>query len=83
MPINVREVRDTGVLLPRCDGTFPDPDTAPIYVPERTVITYFPLLTQHNPAMWGDDADIFDPERWLDERLSRFTDRPMIFSTLR
>lgn len=80
VPINVREVRDAGVLLPRSDGTFPEADPTPVYVPERTVITYFPLLIQHNTAMWGDDAYEFDPDRWLDDRLSRFTERPMIFT---
>ncbi|KEF56530.1 uncharacterized protein A1O9_06717 [Exophiala aquamarina CBS 119918] len=24
-------------------------------------------LIQRNPAIWGDDADVFRPERWLDE----------------
>ena len=80
VPINVREVRDTGVLLPQSDGTFHEVDTTPIYVPERTVVTYFPLLAQHNTALWGDDAYDFDPNRWLDKRLSRFTENPMIFT---
>lgn len=54
----------------------------PLYVPKQTVIMYFPLLTQQNPALWGDDAYEFDPDRWLegDERLSRFTQQPMMFT---
>lgn len=80
VPINVREVRDEGVLFPRGDGTFAETDPRPIYVPERTVITYFPVLTQHNSALWGDDVYKFDPDRWLDERLSHFTEKPMSFT---
>ncbi|KAI0086757.1 cytochrome P450 [Irpex rosettiformis] len=80
VPLNVREVRESGVVLPPSDGTFVDADSTPIYVPEHTVLMYFPLLTQQNTALWGDDAHEFDPERWLDGRLSRFTEKPMIFT---
>ncbi|KAI0686875.1 cytochrome P450 [Cytidiella melzeri] len=80
VPINVREVRESGVVFPPSDGTYTEPDPTPIYVPEKTVLMYFPLLIQHNTALWGDDAYKFDPDRWLDERLTRFTEKPMVFT---
>ena len=86
VPFNVRECRAHGVLLPASDPTFssssssPDPDPRPIYFPGSTVVMYFPMLTQRNPVLWGADADAFDPDRWLDERLKKFTDNPMMYT---
>ena len=80
VPLNVREVRESGVILPPSDGTYIDADSTPLYVPAHTVLMYFPILTQQNTALWGDDASKFDPDRWLDGRLSKFTERPMIFT---
>ncbi|THH32681.1 hypothetical protein EUX98_g1506 [Antrodiella citrinella] len=81
VPQNIRETRSEPVLLPQSDATFPTPpDAAPIYLPADTPMIYVPMLTQRNPAHWGPDAHVFDPERWLDERLSHFVDNPMIFT---
>lgn len=50
-------------------------------MPAKTPIVYLPLLTQRNPALWGDDADAFDPERWIQpERIAKFTANPAMFS---
>ena len=49
-------------------------------MPGSTPVMYMPLLMQRNPDLWGDDADIFDPGRWLDpKRLSRITNNPLMF----
>ena len=80
VPINVRESRANGVLLPNSDPTFPDPDPRPMYFPPETVVMFFPILTQRNAALWGEDADVFDPDRWLDERLNRFTENPLMYT---
>ncbi|PCH34632.1 cytochrome P450 monooxygenase CYP63 [Wolfiporia cocos MD-104 SS10] len=79
VPTNGRESRPHACLLPKSDGTFPEPPE-PMYVPPSTQLVYLTILTHRNPALWGPDADLFDPERWLDDRVSIFTANPMIFT---
>ena len=80
VPINVRETRAEGVLLPPSDRTYPSPAAEPVYLPGQTTIMYLQILTQKNEALWGADADVFDPERWLDGRLKLFTENPMMYT---
>lgn len=83
VPINVRETRADGAILPPSDPTYRSPKVdgdLPVYLPGGTMVMYIPILTQKNPALWGPDADVFDPDRWLDERLSRFTENPMMYT---
>lgn len=80
VPFNIRESRENGVLLPNADPTYPDSDPRPLYFPAQTVVMYFSMYTQRNPALWGEDADVFDPDRWLDERLHKFTENPMMYT---
>ena len=80
VPLNVRETRDAAVLLPPPDDTHAA-DARPLYMPARTTITYLPLLTQRNAALWGADADVFDPTRWTDPaRIARFVAQPTMFT---
>ena len=79
VPINVRETREHGVVLPPSDPTYASSST-PIFIPGSTVVMYLPILKQRNKALWGDDADVFDPDRWLDHRLRRFTENPMMYT---
>lgn len=84
VPLNVREAREHPVVLPLSDGTYNHQDSVnaqPLYIPARTTIMYFPLLIQRNPALWGEDADEFDPERWIDPaRLGKYLANPTIFT---
>lgn len=83
VPLNVRESRAAPCALPPSDPSYPSSPSSsqPLYMPRNTTIMYFPLLTQRNPALWGSDADEFDPERWLDpERLAKFTANPMMYT---
>ena len=34
---------------------------------------------QRHEEYWGPDAHIFDPDRWLDFRVKRYTSNPFIF----
>ncbi|CAK5276731.1 unnamed protein product [Mycena citricolor] len=81
VPLNVRESRAEACTLPVSDPTFPADDTRPYYMPGSTTLMYLPLLMQRNPALWGPDADVFDPERWLDSaRLARFVGNPTMYA---
>ena len=81
VPLNVRECRSTPCIFPQSDRTYPDTSNQPLYMPPKTTIVFFPLLTQRNPALWGNDADNFDPERWIDpKRLKRFVSNPTMYT---
>ncbi|KAH9840624.1 cytochrome P450 [Rhodofomes roseus] len=77
--VNSRESRPHPSILPKSDGTYPEP-AEPLYMPPLATIAYFTVLMHRNPALWGLDADLFDPDRWLDKRLSRFVSNPMMFA---
>ena len=80
VPFNIRESRQLSCLLPPSDTSYPD-DGRPLYMPGSTTIAYMPLLIQHNKALWGPDADEFDPERWLQpERVAKFVANPAMFA---
>lgn len=81
VPLNQRQSRPLSCTLPAPDRTFPHESHKPLYMPKSTVFIYSTLLMQRNKGLWGHDADIFDPERWLDpKRLSRYTSNPMMFT---
>ena len=82
VPLNARESRSTApCVFPRSDRTYPNTSNQPLYMPPATTIFYFPLLMQRNPALWGDDADDFDPERWIDpKRMNKFITNPTMFT---
>lgn len=83
VPLNVRECRPESCALPpsrQAVSNFVPTATQPLYMPARAPIMYMPLLMQRNPDLWGEDADNFDPERWLDPpRLAKITGNPMMF----
>lgn len=74
---SIRESRRVGILLPPSDATY---QRGPVYLPPSSTFIYFPFLLHKNPALWGDDAHVYDPERWFDpERLRAVTANPAIF----
>ncbi|RDB21763.1 hypothetical protein Hypma_011093 [Hypsizygus marmoreus] len=81
VPLNVRETRSSSCILPPSDPTYPEDDHRPLYMPGTTTIIYLPLIVQRNKALWGPDADEFDPERWLQpERVAKFVANPAMFA---
>ncbi|TFY78365.1 hypothetical protein EWM64_g5647 [Hericium alpestre] len=78
VPLNVRESRAEPCVFPPGDPTYSN--AGPLFVPGGTPIMYFPMLIQRSMTLWGSDADVFDPERWLDpERVARYTANPLMF----
>ncbi|KAG2143713.1 cytochrome P450, partial [Suillus clintonianus] len=74
VPFNVRESVNASTL----------PATShldkPIYVPPKTSVSYSVFLMHRRKDLWGPDADEFDPDRFLDERLHKYlTPKPFIF----
>ncbi|KAJ7661715.1 cytochrome P450 monooxygenase CYP63 [Mycena rosella] len=81
VPLNVRESRAEACTLPPSDASYTSDDPRPFYMPGSTIIIYLPLLMQRNPALWGPDADVFDPERWLHpDRISKFVSNPTMYA---
>ncbi|KAH0839507.1 cytochrome P450 [Lanmaoa asiatica] len=52
----------------------------PFYIPPNTMILYCVFLMHRRKDLWGPDADLFDPDRFLDARLHKYlTPNPFIF----
>ncbi|KAF9264950.1 cytochrome P450 [Marasmius fiardii PR-910] len=52
----------------------------PLFVPENCKVMYNVFLIHRRRDLWGPDADQFDPDRFLDERLHRYlVPNPFIF----
>ncbi|KAJ7644067.1 cytochrome P450 [Roridomyces roridus] len=63
VPFNVRE------CIESTTWPSPDPSEKPIYIPAGTQVPYSVLLMHRRKDLWGPDAEIFDPDRWLDHRV--------------
>ncbi|ORY73252.1 cytochrome P450 [Leucosporidium creatinivorum] len=50
------------------------------FIPAGTRMTLALLSCQRREELWGSDAEKFDPDRWLDDRLSYFKTNPFIFT---
>ncbi|KAH7885026.1 cytochrome P450 [Phlebopus sp. FC_14] len=74
VPFNIREsIKAT--TLPSLD-----PSQKPYYVPPNTSVTYSVFLMHRRKDLWGPDAEEFDPDRFLDERLHKYLiPQPFIF----
>ena len=72
----VRQSLGHGLVLPASDATY---NRGPMYLPPNSPVVNLPLLLHRNEALWGPDAHVYDPDRWLDERLQRVTNNPAIY----
>ncbi|KZS95587.1 cytochrome P450 monooxygenase pc-1 [Sistotremastrum niveocremeum HHB9708] len=56
------------------------PGEKPYYVPAGISVSYSAFIMQRSEKYWGPDALEFDPDRFLDERVSKYiTPNPYIF----
>ncbi|KZV93250.1 cytochrome P450 monooxygenase pc-3 [Exidia glandulosa HHB12029] len=75
VPGNVRQNID-GMLLPSVDRQTGKQH----YLPPRTLVSYSVFLMHRRKDLWGPDAEQFDPDRFIDERVSKYlTPNPFIF----
>jgi cytochrome P450 len=57
------------------------PGTSKLYLPPRTQIMMSSLLAHKRPEVWGQDAEVFRPERWLDPALlNKIAMTPFMYS---
>ncbi|KAF5365393.1 hypothetical protein D9757_011671 [Collybiopsis confluens] len=49
-----------------------DPTQPPVYIPSKAPIIYSVFMMHRRKDLWGPDAEEFDPERWLDERVRKY-----------
>ncbi|OAV90036.1 hypothetical protein PTTG_06619 [Puccinia triticina 1-1 BBBD Race 1] len=50
-----------------------------VFVPAGTDCRYFIREFQRNPEVWGEDAEEFDPDRWIDSRKALQVKDPFSF----
>lgn len=73
VPFNIRTSTEPTVW-PGIDGG------KPIYIPPNTRVPYSVFLMHRRTDLWGPDAQEFDPDRFLDDRLRKYcTPNPFIF----
>ncbi|EMD40206.1 hypothetical protein CERSUDRAFT_112411 [Gelatoporia subvermispora B] len=84
-------INETLRLFPPVPGNIRAPNQAttlppfeaggrPFYIPASTTVPYSDMVMHRRKDLWGPDADVFDPDRFLDARLQKYlTPNPFIF----
>ncbi|KAJ3800615.1 cytochrome P450 monooxygenase pc-1 [Lentinula aff. detonsa] len=74
VPFNVRQCTNATTW------PSPDPTQPPIYIPAGAIVPYSVFMMHRRKDLWGPDAEVFDPDRFLDNRLKTYlAPRPFIF----
>ncbi|KAJ3824548.1 cytochrome P450 monooxygenase pc-1 [Lentinula raphanica] len=74
VPFNVRECTHATTW------PSPDPTQPPIYIPAGAIVPWSVFMMHRRTDLWGPDAEVFDPDRFLDDRLKTYlAPRPFIF----
>ncbi|TYJ57637.1 hypothetical protein B9479_001719 [Cryptococcus floricola] len=55
VPLNIRRTLRPSIL----------PTPIPSYMPANTSIILATILMQRDPKVWGEDAQVFEPDRWM------------------
>ncbi|KAK7029845.1 cytochrome P450 monooxygenase [Favolaschia claudopus] len=55
------------------------PGGKPFYIPAKAKVPLTIMTMHKNKEYWGEDADLWDPDRFLDERNQRVISNPFIF----
>jgi cytochrome P450 len=50
-----------------------------IFIPKGTSVMLCPSVANLHPKLWGPDPSVFDPDRWLPDRLVGDTASPFVF----
>lgn len=71
VPANLREA-SCDTTLPRGgrnpNSSDPNDESYPVFIPKGTPIILNTYVLQHDTDFWGEDADVFRPERWEEHR---------------
>jgi len=74
VPFNIRESVNDSTWASE------DPTQKPYFIPAGTRTGYSVFMMQRRKDLWGPDAEEFDPDRFLDERLKKYVSKnPFIF----
>ncbi|KAF8307675.1 cytochrome P450 [Clavulina sp. PMI_390] len=71
VPINYRESVEADVWV--------DEDGTRWFIPAGTSTSFSVMYMHRDKDLWGEDALVFDPMRWIDDRLARLTANPFMF----
>ncbi|PFH46977.1 hypothetical protein AMATHDRAFT_198725 [Amanita thiersii Skay4041] len=66
VPFNIRE------SINATTWPNPDPSQKPYYIPAGTKTAYSVFMMHRRTDLWGPDAEEFDPDRFLDDRLKKY-----------
>ncbi|TFK26990.1 cytochrome P450 monooxygenase pc-1 [Coprinopsis marcescibilis] len=66
VPFNIRE------SINETTWVSPDPNQKPLYIPAGTKTGYSVFMMHRRKELWGPDAEEFDPDRFLDERVKKY-----------
>ncbi|RXW22105.1 hypothetical protein EST38_g3734 [Candolleomyces aberdarensis] len=66
VPFNVRQSVNEAIW------PSPIPSEKPLYIPPKTSVVYSVFLMHRRKDLWGPDAEEFDPDRFLDDRLKKY-----------
>jgi len=66
VPFNVRE------SVHATTWPNPDPNDKPFYIPAGTRTPYSVFMMHRRKDLWGPDAEEFDPDRFLDDRVKEY-----------